>query len=190
MGKQFERIGRKHATFIGQQHVFFTASAAATGRVNVSPRSTGAFRILNPTTVTYLDETGSGNETAAHLLLTGRLTLMFCSFGADPMILRLYGQGRSLWKGSDEYMSVLRTAYDNMQPPGARQIVRIEVEMLQVSCGNGVPMFEFTMDRPTLRQRAAAKGEDWLTTYRRDNNAVSIDGFETGLPAVEQTMVA
>jgi hypothetical protein len=190
LGKQFDRIGSKHAAFIGQQHIFFTASAAGTGRANVSPRSTEALRILDSTTVTYLDETGSGNETAAHLRLTGRLTLMFCSFGADPMILRLYGRGRSLWQGSDEYLAILKSAYDGKQPPGARQIVRIDVEMLQVSCGNGVPMFAFTQERPTLRERASAKGEAWLATYRRDHNAVSIDGFETGLPAVEQTMVA
>jgi len=190
MGKQFEGLGRKHTAFINEQHIFFTASAAATGRANVSPRSTDAFRILNPTTVAYLDETGSGNETAAHLRLTGRLTLMFCSFGADPMILRLYGKGRSLWKDSPEYRSVLKTAYDDKQPPGARQIVCIDLDSLQVSCGNGVPMFEFIQVRTTLRERAAAKGEAWLATYRRDNNAVSIDGFETGLPAVEHTKVA
>jgi pyridoxamine 5'-phosphate oxidase-like protein len=181
MGKQFDRIGRKHAAFIASQHVFFTASAAAGGRMNVSPRGTDAFRVVDPRTVTYLDETGSGNETAAHLRLTGRLTMMFCSFAAKPMILRLYGQGRSLPKGSDAYQTMLRRVYGNQQPPGARQIVCLDVDLVQLSCGNGVPMFDFVAARPTLRQRAAAKGEAWLAVYRQQNNAFSIDGFPTGI---------
>lgn len=188
MGKQFERIGRKHAAFIAQQQIFFTASAAATGRVNVSPRATDAFRVLNPTSVAYLDETGSGNETAAHLRLTGRLTMMFCSFGAEPQILRLYGSGRSLAKGTDEYQSLLQSGFGNIQPPGARQIVRLDIDMVQVSCGNGVPMFDFMAARPTLRQRAAAKGESWLESYRREYNAISIDGFETGIDTGKKAM--
>lgn len=189
MGKTFDRIGRKHAAFIAGQQIFFTASAGESGRVNVSPRGTGAFRVVDPGTVTYLDETGSGNETAAHLRLTGRLTIMFCSFGAEPMILRLYGQGRSLPLGSAEYQTMLKRAYDNEQPPGARQIVRLDVEMVLVSCGNGVPVFDFVAPRPALHQRAAAKGEAWLATYRRENNAVSIDGFPTGFGADELDMV-
>jgi Pyridoxamine 5'-phosphate oxidase len=99
VAKQFERIEPAQAAFITQQHIFFTASAAATGRVNVSPRGTDAFRILDPNTVCYLDETGSGNETAAHLRASGRLTIMFCGFENVPMILRLYGKGRSLSRG-------------------------------------------------------------------------------------------
>lgn len=185
MGKTTERIGRKHAAFIAAQHIFFTASAAAIGRVNVSPRSTDAFRVVDSGTVAYLDETGSGNETAAHLRLTGRLTIMFCSLGADPMILRLYGQGRSLQRGSDEYQAMLKQVYDNQQPPGARQIICLDVDMVQLSCGNGVPMFDFVAPRATLRQRAAAKGEAWLAIYRRENNAVSIDGFPTGFGSTE-----
>ena len=183
MGKHFDRIGPKHAAFIARQHVFFTASAAATGRVNVSPRGTDAFRVLDPTTVAYLDETGSGNETMAHLRLSDRLTMMFCGFETDPMILRLYGRGRSLVLGTDEYRTLLRTAFAGQQPPGARQIVCLDIELLQVSCGNGVPMFEHMANRPTLRQRAAAKGEAWLADYRQENNALSIDGFDTGLAA-------
>jgi len=189
MGKQFERIGRKHAAFMARQHIFFTASAAATGRVNVSPRSTNALRVVNPTTVAYLDETGSGNETAAHLRLNARLTMMFCSFDAEPQILRLYGRGRSLWLGSPEYEALLRQAFDGLQPPGARQIICLDVDMIQISCGNGVPMFENGTARPTLRQRASAMGEAWLSAYRRENNAVSLDGFDTGVAANEPAMM-
>lgn len=193
MVKQFEGIGRKHAAFIARQHVFFTASAASTGRVNVSPRGTDAFRIVDPMTVAYLDQTGSGNETAAHLRLNPRLTMMFCSFGAEPEILRLYGTGRSLWLGSDDYNAMLALAFDNMSPPGARQIVCLSVDLIQVSCGNGVPMFDFAGQRPTLTQRSAAKGEAWLSNYRRQNNAISLDGFDTGVaenePLIEEAPV-
>src|ERR1700684_1324320 len=107
MAKQFERIEPAHAAFISQQKIFFTASPAAPGRVTVSPRGTDALRILDPNTVAYLDETGSGSETAAHLRASGRLTIMFCGFENVPMILPLYGQGRSLWRGTAEYAALL-----------------------------------------------------------------------------------
>jgi hypothetical protein len=183
MAKQFERIEPAHAAFIGQQKIFFTASAAATGRVNISPREIGAFRVLDPNTVAYLDQTGSGNETAAHLRASGRLTIMFCGFENVPVILRLYGQGRSLPGGMPEYAALLATAYDNQEPPGARQIIRLDVEMVQTSCGYGVPLFDYRAERPTLRHWAENKGEYGLAAYRRENNGYSIDGFETGVAA-------
>src|SRR5271165_6725294 len=100
MAKQFEQIEPAHAAFIAEQHIFFTASAAATGRINISPRGADAFRVLDPNTVAYLDETGSGNETAAHLRVFPRLTIMFCGFENVPMIMRLYGKGRCLRRGT------------------------------------------------------------------------------------------
>jgi hypothetical protein len=181
MAKQFERIEPAHAAFIEQQHIFFTASAAATGRVNISPRSTDAFRVLDTNTVAYLDETGSGNETAAHLRATGRLTIMLCGFETVPMILRLYGHGRALPRGTPEYQALLATAYNNQEPPGARQIIRLQVDLVQTSCGYGVPLFDFKQERPTLRRWAENKGEDGVTAYRRERNVFSIDGFETGV---------
>ena len=181
MAKQFERIEPAHAAFIAPAKIFFTASAAATGRVNVSPRGTDALRVLDPNAVAYLDETGSGNETAAHLRASGRLTIMFCGFENVPMILRLYGQGRSLPRGTPEYDALLATAFNNQEPPGARQIIRLDIEMVQTSCGYGVPLFDYKEERPTLRRWAEKKGEDGLAAYRREKNVRSIDGFETGL---------
>src|SRR3984957_14244134 len=131
MAKQYQRIEPAHATFIRHQHIFFTASAAPTGRVNISPRGADAFRVLNPATVAYLDQTGSGNETAAHLRIDGRLTIMFCGFEAVPMILRLYGRGMALPAGTASYRELLRTAFDDQEVPGARQIIRLDVEMVQ-----------------------------------------------------------
>jgi hypothetical protein len=188
MAKQFERIEPAHAAFISEQKIFFTASAAATGRVNISPRGADAFRVLDPNTVAYLDETGSGNETAAHLRVSGRLTIMFCGFENVPMIMRLYGQGRSLPRGTPDYETLLATAYDNREPPGARQIIRLEVDLVQTSCGYGVPLFDYKEERPTLRRWAANKGEDGVAAYRRLNNLRSIDGFETGVAANEPAM--
>jgi hypothetical protein len=185
MAKQFERIEPAHAAFIAAQRVFFTASAAATGRVNVSPRGADAFRVLGPNTVAYLDETGSGNETAAHLRANGRLTIMFCGFESVPMILRLYGQGRSLWRGTPEYAALLETAYGNQETPGARQIIRLDVEMVQTSCGYGVPLFDYKEERRTLRNWAEKKGEDGIAEYWGTRNVLSIDGFETGVAALQ-----
>jgi pyridoxamine 5'-phosphate oxidase-like protein len=188
MASFFQHIEPAHATFIQQQHIFFTASAAATGRVNVSPRGADAFRVLGPNAVAYLDETGSGNETAAHLRASGRLTIMFCGFEAAPMILRLYGQGRSLPRGTPEYAALLQSAYDMREPPGARQIIRLDIELVQTSCGYGVPLFDYKADRPTLRRWADAKGEAAVAAYRRQKNIRSIDGFETGIAADEPAM--
>lgn len=183
MAKQFAQIEPAHTAFISAQKIFFTASAAATGRVNVSPRGADAFRVLDPTTVAYLDQTGSGNETAAHLRASGRLTIMFCGFENVPMILRLYGQGRTLLRGTPAYEALLATAYDNQEPPGARQIICLDIDLVQTSCGYGVPLFDYKEDRPTLRRWAETKGEDGVAAYRLEKNVYSIDGFDTGVTA-------
>jgi hypothetical protein len=183
MAKFYQHIEPAQAAFIAEQKIFFTASAAATGRVNVSPRGADAFRVLGPHTVAYLDQTGSGNETAAHLRASGRLTIMFCGFENVPMILRLYGRGQSLQRGTAEYATLLEAAFDNQEAPGARQIIRLDVDLVQTSCGYGVPLFDYKEERPTLRRWAETKGADGVEAYRREKNIRSIDGFETGFPA-------
>jgi hypothetical protein len=185
MGKQFERIEPAHREFIERQHIFFNASAAPEGRVNVSPRDRAALRILDPNTIVYLDRTGSGNETAAHLLLNNRLTLMFCAFEGKPMILRLYGHGRIVPRPSPEYTTLLASHFDNTEPPGARQLVLLNIDLVQTSCGMNVPFFDHVSERDQLGRWAEAKGEAALNDYRRQKNTFSIDGFPTGL--VEQT---
>ncbi|HVZ08953.1 pyridoxamine 5'-phosphate oxidase family protein [Rhodopila sp.] len=185
MAKFFDQIEPHIAAFIAEQHIFFTATAAPTGRVNISPRPTGCLRILNPNAVAYLDETGSGNETAAHLRQLDRMTIMFCGFASVPMILRLYGHGHTHPAGSAEYDALLKSAFGNQAPPGARQIVRLTTDRVQTSCGYGVPLFDYKAERPTLRRWAEAKGEDGLAAYWRHKNRFSIDGFPTGVPAAE-----
>ena len=181
MAKQFTCIEAIHHEFILQQHIFFAASAAAEGRVNVSPKDGAALRILSPNRVAYLDQTGSGNETAAHLRAHGRLTLMFCAFAGAPLILRLYGQGRALPRGGLAYADLLASSFSNEERPGSRQIMVLDIDLVQTSCGYGVPLFEYVADRPTLTRCAEAKGETGLEEYRQSKNAFSIDGLPTGI---------
>ncbi len=188
MSKQFPELGGRLIDFIGRQRVFFTASAAAGTRINLSPRGTNTFRVLSTTAVAYLDRTGSGNETAAHILADGRLTVMFCAFDGPPMILRLYGRGEVLRRGGAAYGDLLATAFGGQEPPGARQIMRLAIDLVQTSCGYGVPLFDFRDDRPTLDRWAASKDESELDAYRRKKNATSLDGLPTGLfPEEDET---
>ncbi len=177
MAKQFDRISPDHRAFIENQHIFFVASAAATGRVNLSPKGLDALRILTDTRVAYLDYTGSGNETAAHLRLDPRLTLMLCAFAGPPLILRLYGKGQSLGVGTPGFETLFTEAFASAPTLGARQIVVLDVDLVQTSCGFGVPLYDYEGERDTLARWAAAKGEDGLIAYRREKNMRSIDGF-------------
>lgn len=181
MSKQFERIEPNHCEFIERQRIFFNASATADGRVNVSPRDGAALRVLDANSVVYLDQTGSGNETAAHLRADGRLTLMFCAFEGAPMVLRLYGRGQILRRGSAEYAAMLASEFANVETPGARQMVMMNVETVQTSCGYGVPFFDYVGERTTLTRWAEAKGEKGLEEYWHLKNERSIDGLPTGL---------
>jgi len=181
MGKQFSSIEPAHREFIERQQIFFNASAASSGRVNVSPRDVAAMRVLDSKTVIYLDRTGSGNETAAHLLADGRLTLMFCAFEGTPLILRLYGRGRVVPRRSPEYNDLLASHYGGTEVPGARQIVRLDVESVQTSCGMHVPLYAYTGERDQLTRWAEVKGEAALEEYRLQKNSTSIDGLPTGM---------
>lgn len=179
MGKQFTRIEPEHAAFIAQQKVFFVASAPPKARVNVSPKGMSSFRVLGENDVAYLDCTGSGSETRAHLLACNdkRLTIMFCAFDGAPMILRLYGQGRSLMRGTPEYNDLVPD-FEDMA--GARQIVRLSVKLVQTSCGMGVPLFDYKQERGSLMRYWTAQGVNNLRKYWGLKNMKSIDGLPTG----------
>ena len=176
MAKQFTQLTPNLQAFIAQQHMFFTGSAplSAEGRVNVSPKGIDTFRCLSLTQVAYLDLTGSGNETAAHIKDNGRLTIMMCSFAGKPTILRMYGQGRIV-RSVDPEWELLYAHFDTV--PGERQIVVLDIELVQTSCGFGVPLFEFKEHRSELLQWAERKGEDGLADYRDKKNARSLDGL-------------
>lgn len=181
MGKFFPAMESTHRDFIERQHIFFNASAAPEGRVNLSPRDRKSLRVLDDRTVVWLDLTGSGNETAAHLRADGRLTLMFCAFDGAPLILRLYGKGRTIHRGSDEYASLLGAHYDNAEPLGARQMTRLDVDLVQTSCGFNVPLYDYVAERDTLIRWAEKKGPEGLEAYWREKNTRSLDGLPTGL---------
>ena len=113
------------------------------------------------------------------------MTIMFCGFGSVPMILRLYGHGRTHPVGSPEYQALLKSAFGGEAPPGARQIVRLTTDLVQTSCGYGVPLFDYKEERPTLHRWAEGKGPDGLAAYRQEKNRFSIDGFPTGVAGPE-----
>ena len=180
MGKQFSSIEPVHRDFIEKQHIFFNASACAEGHVNLSPRDVASLRVVSPNAIFWLDLTGSGNETAAHLRADGRLTLMFCAFEQPPLILRIYGRGRILPRNSAEYDRLLAEHFAGQDTPGARQMVWLDIELVQTSCGMNVPLYEHVGPRDQLIRWAQKKGEDGLEQYWRQKNARSIDGFPTG----------
>lgn len=185
MSKFFASIEPQHRDFIAKQRLFFVASAAPGARVNLSPKSADALRIVDERTAVYIDRTGSGNETAAHLRADGRLTFMFCALEGAPLILRLYGRGRALARGGEAYRRLLDEAFGGAEPPGARQMILLDVESAQSSCGFTVPLYDYVGEREALDRWAVAKGEAGLDAYRREKNLESIDGLPTGLLADE-----
>ena len=186
MAKVFDRITEPLQQFISAQQIFFVATAplSPTGHVNLSPKGLDSFRIVSPTEVAYLDLTGSGNETSAHLLENRRITLMFCAFQGAPMILRLFGQGRTVLPDAPDWDS-----FDAMFPtiPGTRQIFVAEIDRVQTSCGTGVPLYEYQAQRQDMVKWAAKKGKAGMKTYQQQKNRVSIDGLATPLSQIAQS---
>ena len=182
MAKFFDQLNESLVKFIGEQKMFFTASAplGGAGRVNLSPKGIDTFRTLDDKTVAYLDLTGSGNETAAHVLENGRLTVMFCSFTEKPLILRLYGRGEIVRPG-DEKWSELHPKFQTLA--GERQIVVLHIQSLQTSCGFGVPVYEFGEERQQLIEWAEKRGEQGINDYWQQKNVKSIDGLPTSISA-------
>jgi hypothetical protein len=180
MGARFDHLSDALAAFIRRQPLFFVASAPLSpdGHVNLSPKGLDSFRVLSPTRVAYLDLTGSGNETSAHLLENGRVTFMFCAFEEPPLILRIYGRGRTVlrsdpeWEGLAAHFTIL---------PGTRQIIDVEVREVQTSCGHGVPLMAFEAHRTRIPAWAEGKGEDGMEAYRQAKNRLSLDGLPTSL---------
>lgn len=176
--EMFEKLEDKHIDFIGKQHMFFVGTAGAEGFVNVSPKGMDSFRVLDNGTVAWLNLTGSGNETAAHVLENGRMTIMFCSFDRQPLIMRLYGKAVAVHP-RDERWEDLSAQFPDFT--GARQIFTLAVEMVQTSCGYAVPFYEHKGERDTLVKWADNKGDEGIAQYWRDNNVKSLDDKDTGI---------
>lgn len=179
MAKQYAELDDRLTRFINAQQLFFVATAARDGRVNVSPKGLDSLRVTSPDQVVWLNATGSGNETAAHVLDTPRMTVMFCSFVREPLILRLYGTARVVHDTDSDWHDLVA-----LFPPmlGARNIFVLSIDLVQTSCGYGVPEFEFVGQRTMLDTWAAKKGPNGLVAYQQEKNRFSIDGFPTGLP--------
>jgi len=178
MAEFFDKLEPKHQEFIKAQKVFFTASAPDEGRINLSPKGMESFHCFSDVLVGYLDMVGSGNETAAHIKQDGRLTIMFWSFDAQPFIMRLYGQGKVV-QPDDKDWAVYAKSFPDYK--GTRQIILLDLDCVQTSCGYGVPRMTFHSERPTLKKWAEKKSEQELINYQIKNNSRSIDDLETGL---------
>jgi hypothetical protein len=176
MGTVYDSIKPDHETFIREQHLFFVGTAAPDGHVNLSPKGHDVFRILSPNRVAYLDLTGSGNETSAHLSVLDRITFMFVAFEGKPLILRLYGRGKVVLPDTEEW-EVLAPRFELM--PGHRQMIVADIDIVKTSCGFSVPFYSYEGERETLLQWAGNKGEEKLTEYRKAKNATSMDGILT-----------
>jgi hypothetical protein len=180
MATQFPRLALAHQTFIAAQKLFFVGTAAPTGRVNLSPKGTDSLRVLDPNRILWRNSTGSGNETAGHLLQSNRITLMWCSFDAAPLILRCYGCATAIHMDAPEW-----AALNALFPPdpAPRQIFDVAIDLVQTSCGFGVPMMDYRGERPDAEEWAAKKGPQGIRDYWVEKNAETMDGFPTGIGA-------
>lgn len=178
MAKQFSQLSTTLSEFIAKQKVFFVSTARADGRINLSPKGMDSLRILSPNKLIWLNLTGSGNETAAHLLGSNQMTIMFCSFDKNPLILRLYGKAKTYHERDKEFHNYLTSFSHHL---GARQIFEMDIEMVQTSCGFAVPVMDFKEERNQLTVWSERKGEEGIRNYWKEKNTQSIDGFETGI---------
>jgi hypothetical protein len=178
MAKFYTELNESLRDFIAAQHIFFHASAPNQGRINLSPKGLDTFRILSDRRVAYLDLTGSECETAAHLAENGRLTIMFCSFQDQPLILRLYGRG-SVVHSRDSQWQELHAQFPPI--PGERQIVVLDIESIMTTCGFAVPLYDFRAQREQLSEFTCKMGEEQMDRYRQERNQKSIDGLPTYL---------
>lgn len=178
MGRQFQELSAAHVSFIESQRIFFVATAPDFGRINVSPKGMDSLVVLDSRRVAWLNTTGSGNETAAHVRGNPRMTVMFCAFEGKPLILRLYGKAKA-YHPSDPEWPALIVAFKDL--PGARQIFELDIDIVQTSCGMSIPFFDYLGEREELNNWARAKGEDGIRDYWATRNQVSIDGLPTGI---------
>ncbi len=180
MGQSFSSIDSDHLAFIEAQRIFFVATAAPDGRVNLSPKGLDALRVIDPNRVVWLNLSGSGNETASHLLEHPRMTVMMCAFDGPPKVLRLYGMAQTLHEGDPDWaeLRALFPAY-----AGVRQIFDIAIDLVHISCGMGVPIMQFVESRgeTQLEPFFARLGPERTREYQRKKNRTSLDGKPTDI---------
>jgi hypothetical protein len=178
MGQRFTELTDRLTNFIREQKIFFVATATADSRINLSPKGMDSLRVVGRNRVIWLNLTGSGNETAAHVREDPRMTLMFCAFEGKPMILRLYGRARAIHRNDPEWEAL----YARFEPlSGARQLFDLAIDLVQTSCGMAVPCFAFSGERRQLNEWAEQKGEAGLRRYWEEKNRFSLDGKPTDI---------
>lgn len=178
MAEQFRELSDKHIEFIKDQPIYFVGTAGVEGLVNVSPKGLDSLRILNRTRVAWLNMTGSGNESAAHVLENKRMTIMLCSFDKQPLILRLYGQANVVHPRDTSWGNLYALFPDYL---GARQIFELELSLVQSSCGYAVPFYNKKGERDTLTKWSESRGEQGIREYWVEENKISMDNKETGI---------
>lgn len=177
MSKLITSIDEKTKQFIEAQQMFFVATAASEGKINLSPKGTDSFRIISPTKVAWLNLTGSGNETAAHILESNRMTIMMCAFEGKPNIMRIYGSAKAIYEHDEEWKTYGPLFKENT---GSRQIFLVDVEHIQHSCGMAVPLYDFVEHRDLLDIYHDKQGREKVKNYWKEKNMVSLDGLPTG----------
>jgi len=178
MATQYVEISDKYKKFIEKQKIYFVATATADSRINLSPKGMNSLKVLNENRVIWLNVTGSGNETAAHVQVMPRMTLMFTAFEGNPLILRLYGTANVIHPNDDAW-DELYTLFEPI--PGARQIFDFDVDLVQTSCGMAVPNYDYVSERELLNEWARVKGQEGVEKYWADKNQKSIDGIDTNI---------
>lgn len=180
MAKQYNEITDDLKIFIQQQKIFFVGTADVDGRINISPKGADTFRILGRNRAVLLNLTGSGNETAAHMLAKNRITIMFCSFEDQPKILRLYGHGKIIHHPDKDWNELIALFPEKQ---GARQLFDLTIDLAQTSCGFQVPFFDYQGERDTLDKWTRKKDleEGGIEGYWHETNNISIDGKPTDM---------
>jgi hypothetical protein len=178
MAARFKELSEKHKEFIRQQHIFFVGTAGAEGKVNVSPKGMDTFRVIDDRTVVWLNLTGSGNETSAHVQENGRMTIMFCSFAKKPLILRLFGKSEVIHPRDSEWTELSNLFEEYV---GARQFFQLNIELVLTSCGHAVPFFKYQGERKLLIEQANRSGRDGIKKYWKEKNQISLDGKPTNI---------
>ena len=178
MAQQYAELSEKQKEFIAQQKIFFVGTATADSRINISPKGMQSMRILGNNRIAWLNVTGSGNETAAHVQENPRMTIMFSSFEGDPLILRVYGQARVVHRNDQDWHEMF-SLFDPL--PGARQIFDLAIDLVQNSCAMAVPFFNYVEERDQLNVWATGKGEVGIKAYWEEKNQRSMDGLPTNI---------
>ena len=180
MSEQFDNLSDELCAWMEEQPMFFVASAGADGHINLSPKGQDSLSVINNQELLWLNLTGSGNETAAHLLERNRMTMMWCSFAGPPRILRVYGQATTIHPRDSQWQSCEQII---APPVGARQYFKVDIQMVQTSCGYAVPLMDYQADRDVLHRWAEKRGPEGIEEYWQTRNQTSLDGHNTGILA-------